>query len=121
MERGNWMEEDGVRVRRAAIGLLERLEQATLELDRGVVTRKEKDGDIAFEIQKCRGRGMVDRGALKQLTGVLKDLQDILCRDNSMDARERELKLRQLERNLGTGADSGVVVTLAGEAEGYAQ
>lgn len=124
-EREKDMEEDSLRIRRAAIGLLERLERATEELDRGIVTRKEKhkedEAEITFELQKCRGKGMVDRAALKQLTGVLKDLQDILCQDCSMDTRERELKLMQLERNLNAGSDSGVVVTLAGEAERYAE
>lgn len=119
------MEEDTLRIRQAAIGLLERLERATEELDRGIVTRKEKhkedEGETTFEIQKCRGRGIVDRAGLKQLTGVLKDLQDILCQDCSMDTRERELKLMQLERSLNAGAQSGVVVTLAGEAERYAE
>lgn len=117
--------EDGARVRAVAGRLLERLEQAARELDCGVEIRRErcKDdaGESCFEVHRCREKGMVDRAGLKQLTGVLKDLQDILRQDASMDARERELKLKQIERSLNAGSDPGVTVVLEGEAVSYAQ
>ena len=113
------------RVRGVAGGLLERLEQAVRELDMGVETRRERSkdeaGEICFELHRGRERGLVDRAGLKQLTGVLKDLQDILRQDDSMDARERELKLKQIERSLNAASDPGITVVLAGAAESYAE
>ena len=114
------LEEDAQRVRLAALGLLDKLEQAVTELDKGILTRKEKDGETVFEIQKGKGKGLVDRNGLKQLTGVLKDLQDILCQDD-LTTRERELKLKRLEMELSGVADSGITVELVGEAQTYAQ
>ena len=55
------LEEDAQRVRLAALGLLDKLEQAVTELDKGILTRKEKDGETVFEIQKGKGKGLVDR------------------------------------------------------------
>lgn len=119
------MEEERQRVFAAAGRLLEKLEQAVEELDKGTVTHKEKqkdgDAEVIFEVSKGKGKGLVDRGGLKQLTGVLKDLQDILSQDDQMDARERELKLQQLERNLSGAADARVTVRLEGEAMDYAE
>ena len=112
------LEEDAQRVRLAALGLLDKLEQAVTELDKGILTRK--DGETVFEIQKGKGKGLVDRNGLKQLTGVLKDLQDILCQDD-LTTRERELKLKRLEMELSGAADSGITVELVGEAQAYAQ
>lgn len=114
------LEEDAQRVRLAALGLLDKLEQAAAELDKGILTRKEKDGETVFEIQKGKGKGLVDRNGLKQLTDVLKDLQDILCQDD-LTTRERELKLKRLEMELSGAADSGITVELVGEAHAYAQ
>ena len=121
LERSEYkLEEDAQRVRLAALGLLDKLEQAVTELDKGILTRKEKDGETVFEIQKGKGKGLVDRNGLKQLTGVLKDLQDILCQDD-LTTRERELKLKRLEMELSGAADSGITVELVGEAQAYAQ
>ena len=114
------LEEDAQRVRLAALRLLDKLEQAAAELDKGILTRKEKDGETVFEIQKGKGKGLVDRNGLKQLTGVLKDLQDILCQDD-LTTRERELKLKRLEMELSGAADSGITVELMVEAHAYAQ
>ena len=119
------METCGQRVMEVAGRLLEKLEQAVEELDRGTETRKvkQKDGEteITLEVSRGKERGLVDRGGLKQLTGVLKDLQDILAQDSCMDARERELKLRQLERSLTGAEESSVTVRLEGEAMDYAE
>lgn len=113
------------RVRGVAGRLLERLEQAVEELDKGTVTCREREktekGEKVTELIKAKGKGVVDRAGLKQLTGVLKDLQDILSRDGSMDARERELRLQKIEQELNREPDSeGVTVVLEGEAEDYA-
>ena len=76
--------------------------------------------EAVFEIQKGKGKGLVDRNGLKQLTGVLKDLQDILCQDD-LSTRERELKLKRLEMELAGAADSGITVELAGEVTDFAE
>ena len=113
------------RVQRAAGRLLDRLEQAAEELDRGTVVlrqkRKTEDGEETREVVKAGRKGTVDRAGLKQLTGVLKDLQDILSWDGSLDAREREMKLQKLEQELGRTADTeGITVVLEKEARDYA-
>lgn len=61
-----------------------------------------------------------DRGGMKQLTGVLKDLQDILSPADPTVQRERELKLRRLEKELDGAGDTGITVMLLGEAEEFA-
>ena len=113
------------RVRRAAERLLDRLEQAAEELDKGTVILREKkkteQGEEVTEVTKAKRKGIVDRAGLKQLTGVLKDLQDILSRDGSLDAREREMKLQKLEQELNRVPEAeGITVILEGEAENYA-
>ena len=113
------------RVRGVAGGLLERLEQAVRELDMGVETRRERSkdeaGEICFELHRGGGGGGGPGGGLTPGPGVLKDLQDILRQDDSMDARERELKLKQIERSLNAASDPGITVTLESEAVSYAQ
>lgn len=113
------------RVRRAAERLLDRLEQAAEELDKGTVILREKkkteQGEEVTEVTKAKRKGIVDRAGLKQLTGVLKDLQDILSRDGSLDARERAARLQKLEQELNRQPEDGAVtVILEGEAEDYA-
>ena len=122
-----WQQEAAGRVSSAAGRLLDRLEQAVAELDAVTQTCRRKikteDGEqtIEFTEKYPRKKGLVDRGGLKQLTGVLKDLQDILSRDGSMDARERELRLQKIEQELNREPDSeAVTVVLEGEAEDYA-
>ena len=113
------------RVQLAAQRLLDRLEQAVEELDKGTVLLREKrkteDGEETWELIKAKRKGIVDRAGLKQLTGVLKDLQDILSWDGSLDAREREMKLQKLEQELNRVPEAeGITVILEGEAENYA-
>lgn len=82
------------RVHGAALGLLTQVEGAIAQLD----------GE--------------DKGSLKQLTGVLKDLQDIL--DHGLALRERELKLKRMEQEL-CGESLEWTVRLEGEAERFAE
>ena len=119
------MEENWERVQTLAGRLLDRLEQATEELDRGTVTQKEKkkteDGEQLREVTKPWRKGVVDRGGLKQLTGVLKDLQDILSWDGSLNVREREAKIHKLEQELNRDpASETITVVLEKEAQDYA-
>lgn len=113
------------RLREVAGRLLERLEQAVEELDKGTVLLREKvkteNGEEITELIKAKRKGIVDRAGLKQLTGVLKDLQDILCRDGSMDVKERQLRLQKLEQELNRGPEQeDITVVMEEEAEEYA-
>lgn len=116
-----------LRVQEAANRLLGKLEQAVKELDAVVVKHREKcktdDGEHVTEYEERlpRKKGLVNQAGLKQLTSVLKDLQDILCSDPAMDLREREVRIQKLEQELNRSVDSeGFSVVLEGEAEGYA-
>lgn len=113
------------RVQRVAGLLLDRLEQAARELDKGTVLLREKRktefGEEVTELVKAKRKGIVDRAGLKQLTGVLKDLQDIFVRDGSLETREREARLQKLEQELNREPEEqGITVMLEGEAEQYA-
>ena len=59
------MEENWERVQRVAGRLLDRLEQAAEELDKGTVVIKEKkkteDGEETWELIKAKRKGIVDR------------------------------------------------------------
>lgn len=114
------------RVGGIAAGLLDRLEQAVRELDAVVATKREKvktetgEQVTEYEQRVPRKKGTVDRAGLKQLTGVLKDLEEILLCCPQLDVREQTARIRRLEREL-EAADSGGVLTvvLEGEAESY--
>lgn len=114
------------RVWQVAAGLLERVEQATQELDRGTVTTREKtkegNTETVFELQKAKGKGTIDRAGLKQLTGILKELQEILSKNDALDTREKIAKIQKLELDLNPPErpDSGIRVSIQGEAENYA-
>lgn len=115
------------RVNEAAGRLLDRLEQAVQELDAVTQSCREKkkteNGEVMTEYTRKlpRKKGLIDRGGLKQLTGVLKDLQDILTRDPELDSRERESRIKKLERELSDVREAeGITVLLQGEAEAYA-
>lgn len=84
------------KIKRLAKKLLKKVAISIEQLDAVVVTYKERSKDAATgaDIQKERTeiladeKGLIDRGALKQLTGILKDLQDILGADDSASALE---------------------------------
>lgn len=119
-------EEMGGRVWQVAQVLLERLEQAAQELDRGTVTTREKtrDGDTEtiFEVQKPGEKGIIDRAGLKQLTGILKELQEILSKNDALDTREKIAKIQKMELDLNPPErpDSAIRVSIQEEAENYA-
>lgn len=115
------------RVEEIALRLLDRLEQAVKELDTVTVKHREKvktpDGEHSteYDVKLPRKKGIIDRGGLKQLTGVLKDLQDILKFDPQLDQQEKYLRLERLRRELDQEENSeGVTVILEGEAKRYA-
>lgn len=112
---------------RLAQRLLKSLERSARELDVCVLTHKEKTktdtGELLLEYsEKQPGvKGLVDRGGLKQLTAVMKDLQDILWADPDLDARERLLKLEKLKADVDAkSTETAVTVVLDGGVEDYA-
>lgn len=113
------------RVNEVAMALLGRLEQAVKELDAVVETRREKvkteTGEVVTESEQKlpRKKGTVDRGGLKQLTGVLKDLEDILWCMPELDVREQTARITRLEREL-TPENQEIKVVLEGEVERFA-
>lgn len=115
------------RVNAIADSLLTKLEQAVQELDAVVATHREKvktetgEQVTEFDRKLPRRKGTVDRGGLKQLTSVLKDLEEILLCMPQMDLREQQARITRLERELQQ-ADRlpEITVTLEGETECYA-
>lgn len=113
------------RVERIAWTLLDRLEQAVKELDCVTESCREKvkieNGEKITEFQQKipRKKGPVDRGGLKQLTGVLKDLQDILQNDPELNLREREIRLARIQKEL-TPETEGLRIVMEGEVEEFA-
>lgn len=107
--------------------LLDRLEQAVRELDAVVATHREKvkteNGEqvTEYELRIPRKKGTVDRSGLKQLTGVLRDLEEILLDMPGLDAREQLARINRLEREISREQLPELTVTLEGEAESFAQ
>lgn len=67
-------------------------------------------------------KGIIDRGGLKQLTGVLKDLKDVLMLRSDADSREQEMRIAKLQRDLDQAQRQECIrVRLEGEVEGYAE
>ena len=110
-----------------AEGLLSALERAVEELDAVTVTRKEKvrsdTGEVNTEVQQVLPgeTGLIDRGGLKQLTGVLRDMREIFGLQTELESQEQLARIRKLERELETPEDGGLTVTLEGEVEGFAE
>lgn len=116
------------RVDTLADAMLTCLERAVEELDTVTRTVKERvkreDGvDMTTDYtQTLDGeKGTVDRGGLKQLTGVLKDLKDVLMLRSDADSREQEMRIARLQRDLDQAQSQECIrVRLEGEVEGYA-
>lgn len=117
------MEERSADVRAAAVaeGLLSALEKAVDELSAVVATRREKkktdDGETVTEYQILlpETQGAVDRGALRQLVGVLKDMRDIFGILAPEEAREQAVRIARLERELSGEENPGVTVLWEGD------
>ena len=110
-----------------AEGLLTALERAVGELDAVTVTRKEKvktdEGEIQTEYERIlTGEpGLIDRGGLKQLTGVLKDMREILGLQTELERQEQLARLKKLERELNReDSQERILVTMEGACGDYA-
>ena len=120
-----WME----RVAALADALLSCLERAVKELDtvKESVREKAKKEDGAevttdYERLLPLEKGIIDRGGLKQLTGVLKDLKDVLVLRPEADIREQEARIAKLQRELSREQDqTAITVSLEGTCQEYAQ
>lgn len=109
-----------------AEGLLTALERAVGELDAVTVTRKEKvktdEGEIQTEYEQILSgeAGLIDRGGLKQLTGVLKDMREILGLQSELEQQEQLARLKKLERELNR-EEAALTVAWEDGTDGYAQ
>ena len=109
-----------------AEGLLTALERAVGELDAVTVTRKEKvktdEGEIQTEYERIlTGEpGLIDRGGLKQLTGVLKDMREILGLQTELERQGQLARLKKLERELNQ-EETALTVAWEEGIDGFAQ
>ena len=104
------------------------LERAVEELD--AVTRtvrekvkKEDGGDVTTDYAQVMPgeKGLIDRGGLKQLTGVLKDLKEILVLRSEGDTLEQQARIARLQRGLSReDSQERILVTMEGACGGYA-
>ena len=104
------------------------LERAVEELD--AVTRtvrekvkKEDGGDVTTDYAQVMPgeKGLIDRGGLKQLTGVLKDLKEILVLRSEGDTLEQQARIARLQRELSReDSQERILVTMEGACGGYA-
>ena len=127
VEKDEQREERLRRVDALADSMLTCLERAVGELD--TVTRsvkekvKKEDGsDVTTDyVQWIDGeKGVIDRSGLKQLTGVLKDLKDVLMLRSDADIREQEARISRIQKELEREEAQSIRVTLEGGCEGFA-
>ena len=110
------MERQNLAVEALADQLLQKLAQAIGELNLEVTTRKVKtkddSGETTTEVREVT-ESIIDRGGLKQLTSVLKELQTIKGEYPALEMREKEAKIESLCRGAGLAEgqeDTGVIL-----------
>ena len=117
------------RVDALADAMLGCLERAVKELDMVTQSVREKskleDGaELVTDFERLLPgeKGIIDRGGLKQLTGVLKDIKDVLTLRSDADTREQEARIAKLQRDLDRETERAcVTVQLEGDSESYAE
>lgn len=64
---------------------------------------------------------LIDRQALKQITGALKDIKDIQMIKSDADMREQDARIRNLERQAEADSadDKEITVVIEGDLENY--
>lgn len=128
VEKDEQREERLRRVDGLADSMLTCLERAVTELDAVERSVKEKvkreDGaDVTIDYAQIIAgeKSIIDRGGLRQLTGVLKDLKDILGFRSDLDSREQEARIARLQRELAQDEETRTLrVTLEGGCEEFA-
>lgn len=104
------------------------LERAVEELDAVTRTVREKEkkedgGDVTRDYAQVMPgeKGLIDRGGLKQLTGVLKDLKEILVLRSEGDTLEQQARIARLQRELNReDSQERILVTMEGACGDYA-
>ena len=116
------------RVAALADDLLSCLERAVKELDTVTESvrekaKKEDGGEVVTDYQRLlpQEKGIIDRGGLKQLTGVLKDLKEVLVLRSDADTREQEARIAKLQRELSQQEAQSLTVQLEGACQDYAR
>ena len=116
------------RVAALADALLGCLERAVEELDTVTESvrekvKKEDGGEVTTDFQRLlpQEQGIIDRGGLKQLTGVLKDLKEVLVLRSDGDTREQEARIAKLQRDLSPETQKSLTVLLEGACQDYAE
>ena len=116
------------RVAALADDLLGCLERAVEELDTVTESvrekaKKEDGGEVTTDYQRLlpQEQGIIDRGGLKQLTGVLKDLKEVLVLRSDGDTREQEARIAKLQRDLSPETEKSFTVLLEGACQDYAE
>ncbi len=100
------------------------LERAVRELDTVTQNVREKskleDGaELVTDFERLlpEEKGIIDRGGLKQLTGVLKDIKDVLTLRSDADTREQEARIAQAAAGSGPGNGKGLCYGGSGRRE----
>ena len=85
--------------------------------------KKEDGGEVTTDYQRLlpQEKGIIDRGGLKQLTGVLKDLKEVLVLRSDGDTREQEARIAKLQRDLSPETEKSFTVLLEGVCQDYAE
>ena len=117
------------RVDTLADAMLDCRERAVKELDTVTQSVREKtkleDGaEVVTDFERLlpTEKGIIDRGGLKQLTGVLKDIRDVLTLRPEADVREQEARIAKLQRDLRREQEQErITIQLEGESLEYAE
>lgn len=105
--------------------LLEKLEQAIMELDRHIIVHKNKvetaNGEQTTEFREAVEGGVVDRQGLKQIASALKDIKEVKMLRTELDRQEQEARIanlrKQTEKDEDNNTDVIEVVFAAGPEE----
>ena len=78
--------------------------------------------DVTDQVAAIVAGGIADSGMkLRDLTGALKDLEDVLDVRSEEDATERSVRLEKLRRDLGREESGELTVRFEGEAGTWAE
>ena len=107
--------------------LLEKLEQAITELDRHIITHKNKvetaGVEETTEYREAVEGGVVDRQGLKQLASALKDIKEVKQLRSELDEREQRARIANLEKQADKESDNKepIQVIIGGDLMEYSK
>lgn len=100
--------------------LLDKLERAAGELDRVIVTHKEKEEigskEYTTEYKEAITGGIVDRTGLRHLTAALKDLKEVKGIISELDRQEQEARIANLRKQAEKDSDTANVLEVVFDA-----